>query len=492
MKKLISKPFVFAILAGLMLSCLLVWPAARAEAASNPKYASIVMDADTGLILHQRYADKILHPASLVKAMTLMLTFDAIERGELGLRDRVIISRHAAGMIPSKLDLPAGSSILVEDAIYALVTKSANDVAVALAEKLAGSESAFAARMNRKAREIGMTRSRFRNASGLHDPHQISTARDMAKMSRYLIKNYPAYYHYFSTRSFTYNGKTYRNHNRLMDSYDGMDGLKTGYINASGFNLAASAVRKNRRLIGVVFGGRTGASRNAHMAALLNRSFTRLDDILIAASAVPVPPRRPDMSVVTASLNNDVNPAAGTPAAEEYSEDTDIAMIEQGSTDAQSPAAESENENKAAIAAKWASINAALQSGTFKNLIGEGDYDPAISKRIETGLLAIAALKTGKISESSSQAAAAMAGTETSGWAVQIGAFSSRARTDNALKSAVKNLPAPLANAEPMIVPLKTREGWLFRGRLGGFEKDQAAAACRYIESCMVVSPQAF
>lgn len=302
--------FLPAIVA-VLLSLAFFFVPASTQAASNPKYASIIMDAETGLILHQSNADKILHPASLAKVMTLMLTFDAIERGDLRLRDRVIISRHAANMIPSKLDLPVGSSILVEDAIYALVTKSANDVAVALAEKLGGSEKAFAAQMNRKAKEIGMSRSRFRNASGLHDRNQISTARDIAKMSRYLIKNYPAYYNYFSTRSFTYNGQTYRNHNRLMDRYEGMDGLKTGYISASGFNLAASAVRNNRRLIGVVFGGRTGASRNAHMATLLNRSFAKLDDILIAANTVPIPPRRPDLSYQLASAGNMLEPASG-------------------------------------------------------------------------------------------------------------------------------------------------------------------------------------
>lgn len=480
------------VLVAALLGLLFFFSSAGAQAASNPKYASIVMDAETGLILHQSNADKILHPASLAKVMTLMLTFDAIERGDLRLRDRVIISRHAANMIPSKLDLPVGSSILVEDAIYALVTKSANDVAVALAEKLGGSEKAFAAQMNRKAKEIGMNRSRFRNASGLHDRNQISTARDIAKMSRYLIKNYPAYYHYFSTRSFTYNGKTYRNHNRLMDRYEGMDGLKTGYISASGFNLAASAVRNNRRLIGVVFGGRTGARRNAHMATLLNRSFAKLDDILIAASAVPIPPRRPDLSYQLAAAGNMLEPASGE-------SDSPLA---QGSADTGADtdhgAFDISDEKAATISAKWASINAALQNGTFKALIGEGDYDPAISKRIETGLLAIAALKgdgrntANTLTEQDNKSESVSIAALTSGWAIQIGAFSSRSRTEAALKKAREQLPASLAGVESMIVPLKTKEGWLFRGRLSGYDKQQAASACQLIESCLMVSPRAF
>ncbi|HOO82389.1 MAG TPA: D-alanyl-D-alanine carboxypeptidase family protein, partial [Alphaproteobacteria bacterium] len=169
-----------------------------AFAKGNPKYASIVMDADTGLILHQRYANKSLHPASLTKVMTLLLTFEALEQGRISLNDRVRISNHAANMVPSKLGLSPGSSIRVKDAIYALVTKSANDVAVALAEHLAGSERNFAQRMTLKAHDIGMTRTTFVNASGLHDERQVSTARDMAKMARYVIQVYPEYYRYFS------------------------------------------------------------------------------------------------------------------------------------------------------------------------------------------------------------------------------------------------------------------------------------------------------
>ncbi|MBU0800737.1 MAG: D-alanyl-D-alanine carboxypeptidase, partial [Alphaproteobacteria bacterium] len=238
-----------------------------AQAEANPRYASFVMDADTGQVLHQSNADKSLHPASLVKMMTLSMAFDELAAGRLSLRDRITVSKHAASMVPSKLNIPAGGTISVEDAIYALVTKSANDIAVAMGEKIGGTESQFAAMMTRKAREIGMTRTTFKNASGLHNQQQVSSARDMAKLARYIIKNYPQYYTYFSTKEFSYKGNSYHNHNRLMSSYKGMDGMKTGFIGPSGFNLVASAVRNDRRLIGVVFGGRTAASRNAHMAS---------------------------------------------------------------------------------------------------------------------------------------------------------------------------------------------------------------------------------
>lgn len=213
------------------------------------------MDASTGKILSQSNADKMLHPASLTKVMTLLMLFDAIDSGKIKLNDRIYMSRTAASMVPSKLNIPAGSYILVKDAIYALVTKSANDVAVAIAEKLGKTESRFAMMMTKKARQMGMNRTRFMNASGLHHPKQVTTARDMAKMGRYLIAIQPRYYRYFATQSFKYRGKSYRNHNRLLGQYNGMDGIKTGYIQASGFNLLASAKRRDKRLIGVVFGG---------------------------------------------------------------------------------------------------------------------------------------------------------------------------------------------------------------------------------------------
>lgn len=445
-----------------LLACFSLY-APSVHAKGNPKYASLVMDADTGLILHERYANKSLHPASLTKVMTLLLTFEALESGRIGLKDRVRISKRAASMVPSKLGLPAGSSIRVQDAIYALVTKSANDVAVALAEHLAGSERNFAQRMTYKAKDIGMNRTRFRNASGLHDPKQITTARDMAKMARYVVNVYPDYYRYFSRKKFSYNGKTYRNHNRLMDSYSGMDGMKTGYIAASGFNLVASAKRGNRRIIGVVFGGRSSKTRNAHMAELLDMGFRKVKNIRVAKAPVPVPPRKPTIAQAYAALN------------------------------AQRGTAE-----------RMASVNPVLQKG-FEQLIGEGDSDPAVSSRIETGLMAIAA-HTGEPQQQLAMARPATSSKKKSRvvpvaysavnvdsnapWSVQIGAFTSRVATDKAIQKTLKSLPVPYSSGQPMIAPLKTAEGWLFRARLTGFSKEEALAACNYIRDCLPVAPQ--
>lgn len=239
------------------------------------KYASMVVDADTGEVLHSVNADDRNYPASLTKIMTLYLLFDELEAGRVSLSDRMPVSAHAAAQAPSKLGLAPGQTLLVQDAVLGLVTKSANDAAVTVAEFLGGSEPAFAEKMTRKARELGMRQTQFHNASGLPNLGQISSARDMATLARALIHNHAKEYHYFSTRQFNYNGAILNTHNHLMEHYQGADGIKTGYIAASGFNLVASAKRDGRRLIGVVFGGQSAALRDRHMAHLLDAAFAR-------------------------------------------------------------------------------------------------------------------------------------------------------------------------------------------------------------------------
>lgn len=237
------------------------------------KAASIIVDARTGEVLHEQDADAITHPASLTKMMTLYLTFDALDDGRLTLDQALPVSSWAESMSPTKLGLRAGSSLRVETAILGLVTKSANDAAVVLAEALGGSEQRFAEMMTRKARELGMRRTVFRNASGLPDMEQVTTARDYSILSRAMLSDHPKYYPYFSRRSFVYGGRPLPNHNHLMSRYEGMDGIKTGYTVASGFNLAASATRDGRRLVGVVMGGKSAVSRDNRMAALLDQAF---------------------------------------------------------------------------------------------------------------------------------------------------------------------------------------------------------------------------
>ena len=265
----------FALLLHLALS-------APADSAPNPsfisdeRYASIVVDAESGRVLMASNPDQIVHPASLTKIMTLYMTFDALKRGEIRLQQQHTVSSHAASMTPSKLGLRPGDTITTDQAILALVTKSANDAAVVLAEALSGTESEFGWAMTQRARALGMASTTFRNASGLPDMNQVTSARDMAVLALALLRDHPRHYRYFSTQEFIFRGQVHHNHNRLLGSYDGIDGIKTGFINASGFNLVASAQRDGRRLIGVVFGGSTSRSRDAHMASLLDDGFRSL------------------------------------------------------------------------------------------------------------------------------------------------------------------------------------------------------------------------
>jgi len=257
----------------LAMLALLAFGASPAAARTD---AAIVLDGASGQVIFEQNADIPIFPASLTKMMTLFLTFEALDRGQLSLDQTIPISAYAAAQPPTKIGLPPGSSIRVEDAIMALVTKSANDIAMALGEALGESEQGFAARMNYAARRLGMNGTHFVNPSGLPEPRQHSTARDLATLARALVYRQADYYHYFGRTEFHYRGMTIGNHNHLMERYPGMDGLKTGYIRASGFNLAASAVRDGRRLVAVVIGGKTARSRDDRMAALLDATFQRV------------------------------------------------------------------------------------------------------------------------------------------------------------------------------------------------------------------------
>ncbi len=240
------------------------------------KYASIVMEASSGRVLQEINANTRNYPASLTKMMTLYLVFEALEKKRLTLDTPLSVSARAARQPSSKLGLKKGQSLTVKQAILSIVTKSANDAATVLAENMSGTERRFALAMTAKARRLGMKRSTFRNASGLPHRSQLSTARDMAILAARLLKDFPQYYGFFSTASFTYNGVKLKNHNTLLTNYEGTDGIKTGYIRASGYNLVASVKRGGRRLIGVVFGGRSAKSRNRQMTRLMDGGFRAL------------------------------------------------------------------------------------------------------------------------------------------------------------------------------------------------------------------------
>lgn len=242
-------------------------------------YASIVMDAQTEEVYHDDLSDERRYPASLTKMMTLYLVFDALESGELSMDTRLTASRNASRQPPSRLGLRRGNTITVEQAIYALVVNSANDVATMVAERLGGTEARFAAQMTSRARGLGMTQTHFANASGLPNTANYSTARDMAILSLALWRNHSQYYHYFQTPEFRWGRAYSRNHNRLLGAVEGVDGLKTGYIRVSGFNLAVMAERDSRRIVVVVMGGRTSDSRDEQVTYLIESTYALINTL---------------------------------------------------------------------------------------------------------------------------------------------------------------------------------------------------------------------
>lgn len=281
--------------------------ASAGAAAQSERYAAFVADMESGEVLHARRADAARFPASLTKMMTLYMLFEAEREGRVSLSDEMMVSAEAASRPASRLGLAEGATIRVEDALRALIIVSANDVAVVVAEHLGGTEAAFAEAMTLRASTLGLTSTTFRNASGLPDPLQRTTARDMARLAYALRRDFPDRYRYFSETRFVWNGRTINSHNTLVASMPGVDGLKTGYIRASGFNVALTAERDGRRLVAIVMGGASPAVRDAHARELLEVAFTTLDvrDQGVRLAALDVPRLNPirEQEILTAELS---------------------------------------------------------------------------------------------------------------------------------------------------------------------------------------------
>jgi len=443
---------VFTLLACLLLAFLLL--NAGLAQAGNPRYAGIVIDADSQEILYAENADRLRYPASLTKMMTLYLTFEALEDGSLSLSQPLPVSAYAASKPASKLYVKAGSTIPVDKAIDALVIKSANDVAVVVAEALGGSDSRFAQMMTDKARELGMQDTVFRNPNGLPDAGQVTTARDMVVLSRHLMRDFPQYYPRFSRMRFTWQGKTITGHNRLLKSYPGADGLKTGFIRASGFNVATSAVRGDRRLLTVVMGGFSAASRDAHTADLLDRGFMRAslaDGRGWLASAditggrlMPGEPQAPGQPIGRemrlASLNAPASRAeVAAPVTAPISAAPRITRIERSaSAEAVAPA-----------------------QGSAEDPIRELIVDRTAPPR---------SLAQGR-------------------WGVQVGAFSDAGHARSLAARAADRLASELANARVAVG--SAEPAGVYRARLVDMNEGQAHTACRRLVAqgmeCMVV-----
>jgi D-alanyl-D-alanine carboxypeptidase len=415
---------------------------AATAASYGPTWEAILVDADTGQVLRELNADVPTYPASLTKMMTLYLTFEALNQGRIRLDTPFVVSSNAAGKSPSKLALEPGETVRAQELILGVVTKSANDAATVLAEGLGGSEANFAQLMTAKAHQLGMQQTFYRNPSGLPDPDQRTTARDIARLALALYHTFPREYRYFATREFYFRGELVRSHNHLLDWYPGADGIKTGFINDSGFNLAASAVRSGHRLIGVIMGGRTWRSRDEQMGSLLDQGFADL------AGGSPAP--RNSAPVVATST---APPPAPTPAT--------------------APAAAEP-------------VSATAQAAP------QGSADPSADRHQKSlGSVATAALRhlapVGK-AEASTLVHDAPAGGED--WSIQLGAFQGKAAAEQVAHK-VAHIAAVRGKPAQIVPPGKSDR--LYRTRLLHFTGKGAHAACAELRkqgvACSVVTP---
>jgi D-alanyl-D-alanine carboxypeptidase len=336
-------------------------------AMANPKFAAITVDAATGEIIYGHDIDEARYPASLTKVMTLYILFQEIQANRLRFDTHMKVSRKAAAQQPSKLGLRAGRTITVRDAMYALITKSANDAAMVIAEHISGSQEAFADRMTKTARALGMTKTRFTNPNGLPDRRQVTTARDMATLGLRIQRDFPRYYKFFSTRRFKYGKRRYGNHNRLLGRVKGVDGIKTGYTRASGFNLLSSMEVNKRRLVAVVLGGKSGRSRNAFMTKILRRDIakaTRSNNRIAAVAGKPAG-YNPAAAARVVAMAKPASPIKNPPVPRAKPEDLVPAPVAQPKLAATTPVSVEEMQK---LAAKAEAATAAPKSKSVTEL----------------------------------------------------------------------------------------------------------------------------
>ena len=413
-------------------AALLAGALASASAAAAPN-AAIVVDAKTGKVLFSSNADAQRYPASLTKMMTLYLLFDAIESGKTRLDARIKMSSFAASQPPSKLGLKPGKTISVRDAILALVTKSANDVATAVAEHVAGSEKAFAQRMTARARQLGMSRSTYRNAHGLPNSGQVTTARDLATLARALQDHFPQYYKYFSTPSFVWQGRRIANHNRLLGRVAGVNGIKTGYTRASGFNLVTSVDRGGRKIVAVVLGGDTSKARDKRMVSLIEAYLPQASRGARSAAAVPGGPA------------HDVTDSTGTRVA-----GAAVPMPRLR------PAGDQGSSGTASVASVIGANSAFAAEAEPEPQEGDTAVDDEIADAAHVR--------------------------DMGGWKIQLAASPNRQSAEELLDRALAKGGAILADASPYTEPVEAGNATLYRARFAGFpDKEAARSACAYL-----------
>lgn len=464
-------------------------------AEARPAFSAIAVDARTGKIIYAKNADSKRYPASLTKMMTLYLVFEDLKARRISMGTALRMSRYAAARPPSKLGIRPGKTISVRHAILALVTKSANDVATAIAENLEGSEKRFARRMTSTAHRIGMTRTTFRNASGLPNRSQTTTARDMATLGLRLQRDFPKHYKFFSVKRFSYRGRRYGNHNRLLGRIQGVDGIKTGYTRASGFNLTSSARRGKKRIVAVVMGGRTGGARNRYMSALIKRMFakTRLtSNSTRIASMAGSPPGYKRMRKTT-RLASVVRPPLPRkkPIFKSLSKPIDkktfiIAKKQQDRIAPVQPKKSSVSTFKTAI---LVDDDGQTDLGLFKNDEGSS----AVQQSGKSDLIMPTRTKI-KVVKKVAEVPLPDTAKHNKSWNIQIGAFPSKKSANGRLAKASAKARRNLRGKVAFTIEVRKNGSKFYRARFAGFNRRTAARACRTLSKkgigCFALAPR--
>ena len=464
---------------------------ARHHASSDdysPPSASILVDGNSGAVLEESNADGMRHPASLTKVMTLYLLFERLDAGKLKLDTQLSVSEHAAEQDPTKLGLKPGQTISVEDAIKGIVTRSANDAAVVVAENLGGSEEAFAQIMTQKARALGMSRTTYVNASGLPADEQVTTARDQALLGRAIQDRFPRYYRFFSTTSFVFHGVTIHGHNHLLGSVNGVDGIKTGYIRASGFNLITSVHRDGRYIVGVVLGGRSAFERDAHMRALIEGNIrlasTQHNAPVIAERATPKgegqqvasaaqalprvePTTTPATGRTSVGSNDPIKPLLVKTVTYHTVTVRTASMVPMPVLVPVSPPAQAQPEPQTARA--FVASAEPLTASPINS-----------TARVAEPVLRADPIKVASVKPVDPEPETAPHAR--GGWIIQIGAFDSENEARQHLNDAKQKVHGALASAEPFTERVRKNDSTLYRARFAGFNKDTAEAACKQLK----------
>ncbi|HVT23579.1 MAG TPA: D-alanyl-D-alanine carboxypeptidase [Rhizomicrobium sp.] len=446
--------------------------ASRFSRPTDPsKDAALVIDGRTGATLYARNDDALRHPASLTKMMTLYLLFDALKQGKVTMDTPLKVSAHATRANPTKLYLKKGETIPVETAIKAIVVLSANDVAVTIAENLGGTESKFAEMMTEKAHQLGMKNTHYNNASGLPDPGQITTADDLAILARHVAYDFPQYFHYFSTVSFTWHGTPHITHNNLIGNYEGADGIKTGYTNASGFNLVSSVVRNGEHVIAVVMGGYTAKSRDREMMRLLDETFDRAkaQPTLLARAEVPWQQIAENSRGTPVTAGFDVNAAPSSAVAQNNAGEISrrwslLASMNKAVNPKMKPPKYPDQDDNAAAPAPVPTAKPVLQVANNypQTLVGAQPANDNVGE--------------GDVADDAQSTVAAMGARN---WAIQIGAYATNAIAHSELAAYARKSSDILRAAQQVVIPVQSANGHtIFRARFGPMAERDARELC--------------